>query len=549
MGGLPWGISAVVGAAWLGAIAAQPPGAAPERRRRLRPSDRQRAAPFEARLAETLDPPTLLELAVRYPAELLGAGTAVLLVRDPQSGALVVREVLGLPRLLLGTRLTDEILPPLAPRHQAAERRKPWRPRFFDPDSVPALRPFGPVLAVPLMRGAGRIGALLLGPRSEAQPYTPADLLLLAHLAGQVTNAVERAEIGTRYNRRIQELNTLNDLGQALSTTLDLETICRTTYDHLHAALDFDSFFIGYWGENHEEMIYPLAMDEGRPYVISPSKGKGGLVGWIFEHRQPLLVPDLVAERDQYNPDAFGTERRSRSWLGVPMIADDRIVGVLSVQSYSPNLYTAEHVQFLSIVGNLTARALENTRLFQERERRIAELGILNEISRHISGNLRVDDLLETIHSQVSRVIDTTHFYIALSDAQDDELEFRCLYERGERQPPLRRRMRNGLTEWIIRQREPLELSGDVTAQVAAWNLNVIGEMPRSYLGVPLLVGERVIGAMAVQDYERPAAYDADHLRLFATVAAQAGVVIENATLYERTDTAVAQRVDQLSSI
>ena len=67
--------------------------------------------------------------------------------------------------------------------------------------------------------------------------------------------------------------------------------------------------------------------------------------------------------------------------------------------------------------------------------------------------------------------------------------------------------MGNGLTEWIVRNREPLELSQDVAATVAGWGINVTGDMPRSYLGVPLLVGDRVIGAMAVQDYERDDAY------------------------------------------
>ena len=66
---------------------------------------------------------------------------------------------------------------------------------------------------------------------------------------------------------------------------------------------------------------------------------------------------------------------------------------------------------------------------------------------------------------------------------------------------------------------------------------------------MPLLVGDRVIGAMAVQDYNRPDAYDAGHERLFATIAAQAAVVIENATLYERTDTALARRVAELYTI
>jgi GAF domain-containing protein len=427
--------------------------------------------------------------------------------------------------------------------------RAAGEPQRLAADSIPPLHPFVPVVGVPLVAGGQPLGVLLLGPRSTTGPYTEGDLALLRALAVPATLAVERADLVARYNRRITELTTLNTLGQALSAYLDPVTIGRIVYEHLQAAIEFDSFFIGYWDDTADQMVYPLAMDEGAPFYIAPSDGTNGLVGWIFSHHEPLIVPDLLADRERFNPDAFGSARRSRAWVGVPLIAEDRIVGVLSLQSYTPNLYTAEHVQFLGTVGNLAARALENGRLFQEREQRIAALSILNEISRQISGNLRVDDLLRTIHQQVGRMLDTTSFYIALYDAATDMLDLRYLVEEGVLQPPQERRLANGLTEWIVRHGTPLHLTHDVPAEVAARGITVFGAMPCSYLGVPLLVGERVIGVMAVQDYAREGVYLADHRDLFSTIAAQAAVVIENATLYERTDTALARRVSELSAI
>ena len=275
MGGLPGGIPALLAAGLIGAIAAVPPGSPSEdRRRRLRQADQRRAEQFQTRLAETLDPPTLLELAVRYPAELLGATTAALLVRDPaEQRAGAARGHWPAPRLARHRPARRDPPPlPRGERRRAAQALAAPLPRPRRRARARAVRP-GDRRAADAR--VGRIGALLLGPRSEAAPYTPTDLLLLAHLAAQVTGAVERAEIGTRYNRRIQELNTLNHLGQALSTTLDMAAICRTTYDHLHVALEFDSFFIGYWGENHRRDDLPAGDGRGPALHHRPVAGQG----------------------------------------------------------------------------------------------------------------------------------------------------------------------------------------------------------------------------------------------------------------------------------
>ena len=136
-------------------------------------------------------------------------------------------------------------------------------------------------------------------------PYSSPELARLAALADQSAAAVERADFILRYNRRIVELTVLNQLGQALGGTLDVTAICRIASDHIGQAIAFNSMYIAQWDAASEQLLFPWAVDEGAPYSITPADGKTGLTGWIFAHKAPLLLPDLLAESAHYRPDAL----------------------------------------------------------------------------------------------------------------------------------------------------------------------------------------------------------------------------------------------------
>ena len=78
---------------------------------------------------------------------------------------------------------------------------------------------------------------------------------------------------------RITELTVLNQLGAALGGTLDVATICRITYEHISQAVEFDSMYIAQWDAATEQLVFPLAMDDGTVYSVQPADGKVGLTG------------------------------------------------------------------------------------------------------------------------------------------------------------------------------------------------------------------------------------------------------------------------------
>jgi PAS domain S-box-containing protein len=168
----------------------------------------------------------------------------------------------------------------------------------------------------------------------------------------------------------------------------------------------------------------------------------------------------------------------------------------------------------------------------QDLEKRLRELYTLNKVGQAIATSLELDILLNTIYHQVSQLMDAAYFYIALYDAVSDELTFPLVFENGERKRYSGRRARNGLTEYVIRQRRPILIQEQTEHVIANLGLEVIGNPSLSWLGVPVAVGDKVLGVITVQSFNRSHAYGQKDMALLSTLAAQAAIALENAQLY-----------------
>ncbi|HEU5103636.1 MAG TPA: GAF domain-containing protein, partial [Roseiflexaceae bacterium] len=185
-------------------------------------------------------------------------------------------------------------------------------------------------------------------------------------------------------------------------------------------------------------------------------------------------------------------------------------------------------------------------RLFQERGRRIEELATFNEIGQALNAVTRHDELIELIYRQTSRLLDTTNFYMALYDERRNVVSFPLYYSKGQRTSPGPMNIQNSMTAYVIRTREPLLIQGpDYDQQIAARGIVPVGAIAKSWLGVPMIAADRVIGVIGIEDRERDNAYSQDDLRLLSTIASWGATAIENARLLGET----RQSVQELTAL
>jgi signal transduction histidine kinase len=205
---------------------------------------------------------------------------------------------------------------------------------------------------------------------------------------------------------------------------------------------------------------------------------------------------------------------------------------------------------FLAAAMVIISLAMHNLDQMRQRlERRVQELDSLQAVGQALSVSLSLDKVLQAVYEQVASLMPASIFYVALYDQEKDEISFPSFLMEGETtfRPP--RQPANGFTEHVIRSKEPLLIRKNLLQVSQKLNLQIIGDVAKSWLGVPLIAADQVLGVLSVQSLRQDEVYDETHQKILMTIAAQAAVAIENAYLYTRTDSALAQRVQELDSV
>lgn len=221
--------------------------------------------------------------------------------------------------------------------------------------------------------------------------------------------------------------------------------------------------------------------------------------------------------------------------LEVPVRLGERVWGNIQVVDDAPLSPEGEEYRFVQQVTEQLALALENVRLFQETQRRAEEMAILNEMGRELAARLNLQEVLEVVYRYASRLVPTTHFFIALYDAATNTVHFPLAVEDNQRRNWPSRKDGNGLTEYLIRTRKPLLLKEEAIPQIQEMGIQVIGRAATSWLGVPMIAADQVIGVIAIQDPNRPYAFDEHHQELLEAIAGHAAIAVQNARLFEET--------------
>jgi PAS domain S-box-containing protein len=187
--------------------------------------------------------------------------------------------------------------------------------------------------------------------------------------------------------------------------------------------------------------------------------------------------------------------------------------------------------------GVITRQLLNPLR---EREER---LRVVNKIAIAVGKTLEIDALMETVYQEVTPRFRSDAFFVALYEEDTNELEFRLQVDEGIREPPDRQRLGTGLTSWVIQNKKPLLITDfdRIPEGVPKPELYGTMKMPASWLGVPMLVGNKVIGVICIQTYQsRP--YGEEEQLLLATIAEQVAVAVQNARLYEAVARELSER-------
>ncbi|MFQ5938059.1 MAG: GAF domain-containing protein, partial [Acidiferrobacterales bacterium] len=259
----------------------------------------------------------------------------------------------------------------------------------YDRMDVARVVTFRSVVSVPMLRDGRPIGAITVS-RSLAEPFPDKQIELLKTFAEQAVIAIANVrlfqELEARTDeltRSVGELKALSEIGQAISSTLDLETVLSTIVARAVELSQTDAGTI-YEFDEAEQVFIPRAnygMTEELVEALRGSRlriGDTGAVGQAAARRAPFQTPDIENVPAAYSARDVHKRGGFRALLGVPLLREERIIGGLVVRRKTPGEFPQEILDLLQTFATQSALAIQNARLFHEIQAKSGQLGEAN---------------------------------------------------------------------------------------------------------------------------------------------------------------------------
>ena len=405
------------------------------------------------------------------------------------------------------------------------------------------------ILALPLVAGERVFGALAALGRT-GRVYTTDEIRLAQTFVDQAAIALDNARLHSETTRRKWEAEVLAGVGRLVTESLDADEVAGRIADSLRALLGgVSSALVRVEPVTGALIGREIGADGSRHDIVFPA-GTGAM-GRAVTSRRPVATTNVLEDpRIALTPDLrqWLQARPHRSTLALPMVVDDRVVGAISVGDHQGRAYDGDEVRLAQAFVDQAAMALEKARLFEDSERRRREaeayqarLEALLAVSHELSRIQPVEELLGAIAAACGEVLETESVGFRLVEG-DELVVAGLLGDAKEAMSTPRIKRGESLSGIVASTGAPLRLD-DVTEdpRLIPAHRGAIKRLGyRAFLGVPIKVGERVIGVISIRT-RRPSGFSKEDETIATAFASQAATALENTRLFREVQVAAEE--------
>ena len=358
---------------------------------------------------------------------------------------------------------------------------------------------------------------------------------------------VSRGELAARLRTERKKLTLVQEIGRALSSTLDPDELLALIVDKVTVLMDADRSTLYLVTDSGGE-LWSKVVQGGEVREIRLAVGEG-IAGWVAESGETVVIAD--AYNDTRFQPAVDDESgyRTRSILCTPMWSTfGSVLGVLQVLNKRGGSFTGEDEELIQALASQAAVSIENSKLYQSvvsknvellsakdaLQQRTSELNVLYEIEREIGAAYTLDELLERILSRAVGMVGAEAGTIALREGDARDLRFRTTYgpvtgSLAHRRLPVG----EGLIGWAVERGEAVISNDPLSdARHARWIAEELGMRPRHLACAPLVAADDVLGAIELVNRSRAgggdeSGFDEADLKLLTLIAGQASRAIQ----------------------
>jgi signal transduction histidine kinase/HAMP domain-containing protein len=398
--------------------------------------------------------------------------------------------------------------------------------------------PYGIIHAavgMPLKSGPQVVGVIGLAHVEAGRTFGEQEVELLTRFAGLASIALDNARLFQEEQRRRQEAETLRRAALTLTTTLERNRVIERILAELREVVPYDSASVQLLREDRLEII------GGRGFPNLPD-----LLGVSFSlhghnpnaevarTRAPLIIEDAPTLYEEFQRGAHAPAR-IRSWLGVPMLVEDRLIGMIALDKREPGFYTREHARLAEAFAAQAAITVENARLFEQTRRTSEELKTVGAILRALNAAPDVTQVFPAAAAGVRALTDCQRVSLALLDERQERVTITALdlprpeLPRGATLPLVTTAAAADVLIGHLHLTPDLAAEADYPAERSLYQAGY-----RSRINLPLRVGAQVIGALNLA-WSRPIGYRQANLTLLGQIADAVALALERSRLFTET--------------
>ena len=386
------------------------------------------------------------------------------------------------------------------------------------------------------------------------------------------TDISEKKKADNELQQSYESARQLSEIGFGIAAAKSIEDIVDLVYSKINNLMDASSFGIGLLNaeENHLNFVCFIENEQKYKQVICDLSETNKMAVISMTQNKAFLVNDFKKDYSQYlegEPTPIAGSL-PKSLIYVPLISGTRAIGVLTVQSFKKNTYTGNQYNLAKSIANYMAIAVEKILLYQGMEKEVdkrtkeiilkkdqllqtySNTKLLSEIGLDISSTLNFEEIFETVHSKISRLMDAEMFGIRIYHEELQQIEYNYEIESGELDPLGFMSMddKDNYTVWCIENKKDIFIKDNEIEYINYIDsFNVLkGKAPKSLIFTPMIVEGKVVGVLTVQSM-RIQAFERHHLDLLKSLGAYVGSALINGSLYSTLESKVEERTEDLA--
>ncbi len=213
----------------------------------------------------------------------------------------------------------------------------------------------------------GETQGLAILASSTPHAYDKQNVRVITAFVDQIASTVAGERLAQETNKRLRELSFLNETGQAITSTLNLDRVLHMLLERVRDLLQVDAVSIALKDEHTGELIFEAASGEGAAGVLGAQLKPGqGIAGWVAETGKPLIVPDVYKDTRFFPDIDKKTGMTTQAILCVPIILKGQVVGIIEALNPDKAAFNQHAIKLLGGLSGLAATAIDNARLFNQ---------------------------------------------------------------------------------------------------------------------------------------------------------------------------------------